>query len=62
MMKKMVEELDKDALDALRRFIKKNGIKYATMKVELEIQDGIVYLVRVNIGDITIKLKANDNL
>ncbi len=47
---------EKDPLDKLRIFLKEQ-IKYGIVKPELEVQDGQVILIRINLGDVTLKLK-----
>lgn len=51
---------DIDALDALRRWIKKNNFEFGSLKPTLIIQKGVVEIVKLEQGDITLHLKAGE--
>ena len=53
----ITEISDKDALDTLRRWIKKN-FDYGYLKPNLTIQDGVVERIKIHQGDLTISLKT----
>lgn len=54
---KITETTDRDALDTLRRWIKKN-FEYGYLKPNLTIQNGMVERIEIHRGDLTISLKA----
>lgn len=48
---------DRDALDSLRSFIKEQKIRYATIRVEIEIENCVARFVRLHCGDVVYKIK-----
>jgi len=63
MAEKMIEiegEIkDRDALDTLRRFIRKQNIEYGTMNAELEIENYVVKFIKIKMGDVLFKIKVD---
>ena len=49
---------DKDALDALRRFVRQQKIQYATINAQLEVEDYVVKFIKIDLGGIIFKIKA----
>jgi len=63
MAEKMIEiegEIkDRDALDTLRRFIRKQNIEYGTMNAELEIENYVVKFIKIRMGDVIFKIRID---
>ena len=63
MAEKMIEiegEIkDRDALDTLRRFIRKQNIEYGTVNAELEIENYMVKFIKVKMGDVIFKIRID---
>lgn len=60
--KKPTEIGDVDALDTLRRWIKINHFEFGSLKPTLIIQKGMVEVVKLEQGDVSLQLKAGELL
>lgn len=56
---KQKKQQDIDALDTLRRWIKKSSFEFGSLKPVLIVQEGQVVRVEIKQGDMTISLKVD---